>query len=101
MNFIEYFNSEFRVRTVSKDGESWFVAKDVCDLLGLTNSRKAVQTLHDDETGTVTISDGTGGNPNHTIINESGLYVLIFKSRKPQAQAFRKWVTSEVLPEIR
>jgi prophage antirepressor-like protein len=101
MNLLEYKNSEFSVRTITIDGEPWFVAKDVCDIVGLANSRKAVESLHDDERSSVTISDGTSGNPNHTIINESGVYALIFKSRKAEAQAFRRWVTSEVLPAIR
>lgn len=92
------------VRTVIKDGEPWFVAKDVCDVLELTNPAEALRGLEEDERGSIRITDGTsskGGNPNHTIISESGLYALIFKSRKPEAKAFRKWVTSEVLPAIR
>ena len=90
-----------RVRIVTADGQPFFVAKDVCDILELTNSRKACEALEDDEKNTVTLSDGIRGNPNVTGITESGLYALIFKSRKPVAREFRKWVTSEVLPEIR
>ena len=98
------FEGIHSVRTVLKDGEPWFVAKDVCDILEIANARDAISTLDEDERGSVGITDGTspaGGNPNVNIINESGLYALVFKSRKPQAHAFRKWVTSEVLPEIR
>jgi len=86
---------------VNEDGAVWFVAKDVCDILDLANSRKAVSALDEDEKDTVTISDGIPGNPNKSIISESGLYALIFRSRKPEAKKFRKWVTAEVLPEIR
>lgn len=88
------------VRNVVIKGEPWFVAKDVCDILGLTNSRKATAGLDDEEKG-VTISDTPGGQQSLTIINESGLYSLIMQSRKPEAKAFKKWVTSEVLPSIR
>ncbi|WP_416999391.1 Bro-N domain-containing protein [Alistipes finegoldii] len=88
------------VRNVVIKGEPWFVAKDVCDILELTNSRKATAGLDDEEKG-VTISDTPGGQQSLTIVNESGLYSLILQSRKPQAKAFKKWVTSEVLPSIR
>lgn len=92
------------VRTVNKDGEIWFVAKDVCDVLELTNPTVAIEELDDDEKGSLRITEGTspkGGNPNMNIISESGLYALIFKSRKPEAKKFRKWVTGTVLPQIK
>jgi prophage antirepressor-like protein len=89
------------VRVIDQGGQSWFVARDVCQVLEITNSHMAVEALDGDEVNTVSITDGNRGNPNKTIISESGLYALIFKSRKPQAKAFRKWVTSEVLPTIR
>ena len=92
------------VRTVEIDGESWFVAKDVCDILGLANARKSVKSLDNDEKSSVTISYGTspkGGNPNMTVVNEPGMYKLIFKSRKAEAKEFTRWVTHEVLPQIR
>lgn len=88
-------------RIVDLDGEPWWVAKDVCDVLGLDNSRQALSRLDDDEKNTVIISDGTPGNPNQAIVNESGLYSLILTSRKPEAKQFKKWVTAEVLPTIR
>jgi len=80
--------------------QALFAAKDVCDILGLTDARKAVQSLDDDEklTGTVFRS---GQRRSMWFVNESGLYHLIFQSRKPEAKKFRKWVTSEVLPSIR
>ena len=92
------------VRTVTINGEPWFVAKDVCEILELENSRKAVSTLDEDEKITVTNGDGNprAGNPlTFNVVSESGLYALIFKSRKPEAKEFRKWVTKEVLPQIR
>lgn len=95
---------EQEMRTVMVDGEVWFVAKDVCDILELNNVSKAIQELDDDERSSLTISEGTspkGGNPNMNIINESGVYALIFKSRKPEAKAFSRWVRHEVLPQIR
>jgi anti-repressor protein len=90
------------LRTLTDEaGEPWFVAKDVCDILGLENSRKATAELDSDEKNTVTISDGIPGNPNKTIISEPGLYKLIMRSRKPEAKEFQRWVTHEVLPSIR
>ena len=98
---ITVFNFKaHEVRTVLKDGEPWFVAKDVCDVLEITNSRDAVAGLDEDEKG-VGITDTLGGKQSLVTISESGLYALIFKSRKPEAKAFRKWVTSEVLPALR
>lgn len=91
------------VRTVERDGEVWFVAKDVCDILELTNAREALKSLDDDEKSSVRISDGTspkGGNPNVNIISESGLYGLIMRSNKPEAKKFSRWVRHEVLPQI-
>lgn len=82
-------------------GRPWWVAKDVCDVLGLSNSRKALSALDEDEKSTVTISDGTSGNPYQSIVNEPGLYSLILRSRKPQAKAFKRWITHEVIPAIR
>ena len=90
------------LRTMTDEaGDPWFVAKDVCDILGLENSRKATADLDLDEKNTVTISDGIPGNPNKTIISEPGLYKLIMRSRKPEAKEFQRWITHEVLPTIR
>lgn len=83
------------------DGDAWFVASEVCALLGIKNPRDAVSSLDDDEKSSVVISDGTSGNPNKTIISESGLYALVFKSKKESAKRFRKWITKEVIPAIR
>lgn len=93
-------NENVSVRTKVIDGEPWFVGKDVCDLLGLVNSRKSLQSLDEDEKG-VTNGYTLGGNQELTIISESGLYHLIFISRKPEAKSIRRWVTGTVLPSIR
>lgn len=82
-------------------GDPWFVAKDVCDILGISNNRDAIRQLDPDEKSTVGIPDGTSGNPNKTIISEPGLYKLIMRSRKPEAKEFQRWVTHTVLPSIR
>ena len=90
-----------RVRTVFKEGEPWFVLKDVCEILDIGNNRMVAERLDDDEKNSVSITDGNRGNPNFTVISESGLYNVIFLSRKLEAKKFKKWVTSEVLPSIR
>lgn len=91
-------NQTIRVEMINN--EPWFAAKDVCACLGLDNSRQAASKLDDDEKGVI-ISDTLGGTQRLGAVNESGLYNLIFQSRKPEAKAFRKWVTGEVLPAIR
>ena len=88
------------VRMQMIQDEPLFAAKDVCELLGLDNSRQAVSRLDDDEKGVIN-SDTLGGKQELTFVNESGMYALIFQSRKPQARVFRKWVTGEVLPSLR
>ena len=89
------------VRTVKQEnGDVLFNAKDVCAILDIKNVSKACEKLDDDEKG-ITTSDTLGGKQEVLMITESGLYSLIFTSRKPEAKAFRKWVTSEVLPAIR
>lgn len=104
MNEIQTFTSdEFGTirTTVDESGEPWFVAKDVCDALGISNNRDAIKSLDTDEKNTVAIPDGIQGNPNKTIVSEAGFYRLVMKSRKPEAKAFQRWVTHEVLPSIR
>ena len=91
-----------QVRVIEQNGEPWFIGKDVADILGYGNSRDALNTHVDSEDkNTVVISDGKRGNPNQTIINESGLYSLILSSKLPTAKHFKRWVTSEILPSIR
>ena len=103
MNELQCFKSPAfgEVRTVVLDGEPWMVGKDVADILGYTNSRKALADHVDDEDKGVTKCDTLGGVQETVIINESGLYALTFASKLPTAKAFRRWVTSEVLPSIR
>jgi prophage antirepressor-like protein len=101
MSNLQVFNFEQRqVRVIEHDGEPWFVARDVCDVLELVNSREAISPLDDDEKG-VRKTDTLGGTQDMNIISESGLYALILRSNKVEARKFRKWVTSEVLPAIR
>ena len=101
MSNIQIFNyNSVEVRTIQKDGEPWFVLKDVCNVLHIGNSRDVVARLDQDEKGVGQI-DTLGGKQEMTIINESGLYNVILRSDKPEAKPFRKWVTSEVLPTIR
>jgi prophage antirepressor-like protein len=88
------------VRTISRDGEPWFVVNDVCRALEMGNPRQALSRLDVDEKD-VHIMDTPGGERRINIINESGLYALILTSRKPQAQAFKRWITHEVIPAIR
>ena len=104
-NLKIFENEQFgQVRVVEKDGESWFVAKDVCDILKHSNSRKAVNDMVDKQ-------DVTKGYVPHpqsetkqmkvTIVNEAGLYSLILRSNLPQAKQFKRWITHEVIPSIR
>lgn len=103
MNEIQTFTSDQfgQVRAVrSEVGEPMFVAKDVCAALGLGNSRQALSRLDDDEKGVIS-TDTPGGEQQMQAVNEAGLYVLVLSSRKPEARAFKRWVTHEVLPALR
>lgn len=88
------------VRVTERDGQPWFVAVDVCQILGLNNVTEATRSLETDELSSEILNSG-GQNREMSCISESGLYALIFRSRKPKAKEFRRWVTSEVLPAIR
>lgn len=92
--------NESAVRVVEREGEPWFVAADVCRVLDLTNVTEATRSLDADELDSVILNSGGQGRK-AVLITESGLYALIFKSRKREAKVFRKWVTAEVLPQIR
>ena len=104
-NELQIFeNAEFgKVRTIVKDGEPYFVGKDVAEILGYAKSENAIATHVDEEDKTSTLIQGTGSNykSKAIIINESGVYALIFGSKLPKAKQFKRWVTSEVLPAIR
>jgi hypothetical protein len=97
---IEFSFEDRPVRSVVKDGQTWFVAADVCAVLEHPNPRQVISRLDDDEKGVLNV-DTLGGSQEMNVVNESGVYNLIFTSRKPQARAFRRWVTDEVLPSIR
>ncbi len=100
-NELQVFSYEGNeVRTVQRYNETWWVLKDVCDVLEIGNSRDVTARLDIDEKG-VDIIDTLGGKQEITVISESGLYSTILLSRKPEAKKFKRWVTHEVLPAIR
>lgn len=103
MTDLQVFNSpEFgSIRTVDQNGEPWFVGKDVAEALGYSNPRDALVKHIDEQDKGVAICDTPGGKQQMPIINESGVYSLIFSSKMPRAKAFKHWVTTEVLPSIR
>lgn len=88
------------MRVVEQDGEPWFVAKDVCEILEISQYRHAIEKLDDDERCAVKVHT-LQGEQTMTAISESGLYTLIMRSNKPEAKKFVRWVTHEVLPSIR
>lgn len=108
-NTMQIFkNADFgEIRTISIAGEPWFVAKDVCDILGIQNTSDTISKVLDDDEAKILASIYVRSNNGVTqarkviTISESGLYHLIFVSRKPEARFFRRWVTHEVLPQIR
>jgi prophage antirepressor-like protein len=97
------YHGDNKVRTAEIDGQIWFYAVDVCKILELNNVSQALSALDDDEKTTIINSDGQAGigAQSFLVINEPGLYSLIIRSRKPEAKAFKRWVTHEVLPSIR
>lgn len=102
MSNIQIFNYQSNeVRTVEMGGEPWFVLKDVCGVLDIADHKVVARRLDEDEVCQTPLTDSMGRQQSTTIINESGLYHVILRSDKPEAAPFRKWVTSEVLPNIR
>lgn len=103
MNELKIFENEHfgQVRALEITGEPWFVAKDVCDILGLTNVTETLKRVEKDDLSTTEVIDSIGRKQRVYIINEYGLYDLIFLSRKPEAKAFKRWITHEVIPSIR
>lgn len=93
---FNYQNNQIRI--IMLDGAPWWVAKDVCDILNLTNTTEAIRALDDDEKSTLRISEG---GPEVNIVSEAGLYSLIIRSNKKEAKAFKRWITHEVIPQIR
>lgn len=94
------FEEEHLVRQVERDGEVWFVGVDVCRVLGLANPRSSIALLDEDEKGVHTV-DTLGGDQELTIVSEAGVYRLVFRSRKPVAERFKRWLAHEVIPSIR
>lgn len=102
---LNYKNHQVRMLII--DGEPWWVAKDVCEILEITNSRDAISRLDDDEKQTIQGKESLVGLTDDpfttqlTVVNEPGLYNLIMSSRKPEAKEFKRWITHEVIPQIR
>ena len=100
-------NTDWKVRVVMRDGEPWFVAKDVCAILDYSDTANGCRILDEDEKDVVmrselpSLFEESSNAPAMTLISESGLYALVIRSNKPDAKVFRKWVTDEVLPSIR
>lgn len=103
MNPIALTNADLNasVRIIERDDQPWFVAKDLCDALGILQTGPAIEKLDEDEVTQIHLTDSIGRQQKTYIVSESGLYALILRSDKPAAKAFRKWVTSEVLPSLR
>jgi prophage antirepressor-like protein len=98
-SFFNYHGRE--LRTIFRENEIWFVAKDVCEILEISDARKSVNLLDEDERNIMPVMDGMGRRQETFIINEPGLYSLVLKSRKPEAKQFKRWITHKVLPHIR
>jgi prophage antirepressor-like protein len=97
---FQFSSEKHEVRSLLLKDEPWLVAKDVCEILGLSDTNMALRNLDDDEKLTQKIF-GSGQSRKMWLINESGFFALVLRSNKPEAKSFRKWVTSEVLPAIR
>ena len=98
----QLFNYEGQqVRTAVKDGQPWFAGKDVCEILDLGNTAQALSRLEDDEIDGIILNDSVGRQQSMLCVNEFGLYSLVLSSRKPEAKAFKRWITHEVIPSIR
>ena len=99
MNDLQIFKNDTfgQVRILEKDNELWFVAKDVCDCLEIKNTTDALKRLDNDERSRFNL--GRQGETN--IVNEYGLYNLVLSSRKPEAKEFKRWITHDVIPQIR
>ena len=99
---LQIFNYEGnRVRTIQRDGEPWWVLKDVCAVLELGSPHKVAERLEEDERNQTPLVDAIGRRQEMTIVSEAGLYSVILRSDKPEARQFKRWVTHDVLPAIR
>ena len=102
MNELQVFSYEGKeIRTIQRNGETWWVLKDVCGVLGLSNARMIADRLDEDDVSLAYVTDSMGRRQQTNIVNESGLYNVILRSDKPEAKKFKRWVTHEVLPQIR
>jgi prophage antirepressor-like protein len=102
MSNITIFNYQNnRVRTFSRNGQTWFVAVDVCDALAIGNTTDAINRLDVDDLDKIEVTDALGRNQQTNVVNEPGLYDLILRSNKPEARAFKRWITHDVIPQIR
>lgn len=102
MNELQVFSYEGKeVRTIQRNGETWWVLKDVCGVLELSNARMIADRLDEDDVSLAYVTDSMGRQQQTNIVNESGLYNVILRSDKPEAKKFKRWVTHEVLPQIR
>jgi len=102
MNKLQVFSYEGKeVRTIQRNGETWWVLKDVCGVLELSNARMIADRLDEDDVSLAYVTDSMGRQQQTNIVNESGLYNVILRSDKPEAKKFKRWVTHEVLPQIR
>lgn len=99
-NIQVFVYNKSQVRTIEKDGQTWWVLKDVCAVLGISQPIRVAERLDNDEVNQIHLIDKMGRNQKVYVVNESGLYSVILRSDKSEAKPFRKWVTSEVLPEI-
>ena len=98
-NIIPFNYESQQIRLIQdEEGEPWWVASDVCEIIGLSNTTEALRNLDNDEKSTLRISEG---GPERNIINEPGLYSLIIRANKPEAKKFKRWISHEVLPSIR
>jgi len=100
-NIIPFNYNSNQVRVIIKDEEPWWVLKDVCRILGLDSTHKVACRLDEDERNLIPVIDSQGRSQKTLAINEPGLYSVILRSDKPEAKAFKRWITHEVLPQIR
>lgn len=101
MSIVQAFTYQDQpVRTITVDGQPGFIANDLCSVLELTNPRQTLTYLDDDEKG-VTTNDTLGGAQQMAYVTEAGMYSLVLRSRKPEAKMFKRWITHDVLPQIR
>lgn len=102
MGALDVFQYDGRqVRTVIIDGEPWFVLADLCRVLDIANPSNVASRLDSSSVNTLRLTEGNRGNPNVTVVNEPGMYEVVIRSDKPEAVAFRRWITTDVLPTIR